>query len=330
MSQNLPFQLISVESAMSLLDTRGRVLNMMNECGFFLCQRGFINVRLDDKTYKIQEGYIYYYMPTTYVSILKSSPDLEGIVVKCNLEFVMPLLQLLFDSGNYITMRDNPCIKLTDKQRSAVETITTLLREQLDEHNQELEKASRDLGDEFPAVIDAKAIRAELSGGAEETKADPEASPADVVRKQLIRCLAQSLFYELIYAYNSNEAVTPQLLNSHDSIFQKFLTLLFRYYKQEREVTFYANQLSLSSRYFSSIVKERSGSSALQWIIQMVISSTKEELANTDKSVKEIAREFNFPSQSFFGKYFKQYVGMSPRKYRNEQWALRKVLRKYV
>ena len=250
--------------------------------------------------------------------------------MKCNLEFVMPLLQLLFDSGNYITMRDNPCIKLTDKQRSAVETITTLLREQLDEHNQELEKASRDLGDEFPAVIDAKAIRAELSGGAEETKADPEASPADVVRKQLIRCLAQSLFYELIYAYNSNEAVTPQLLNSHDSIFQKFLTLLFRYYKQEREVTFYANQLSLSSRYFSSIVKERSGSSALQWIIQMVISSTKEELANTDKSVKEIAREFNFPSQSFFGKYFKQYVGMSPRKYRNEQWALRKVLRKYV
>ena len=176
---------------MSLLDTRGRVLNMMNECGFFLCQRGFFNVSLDDKTYQIQEGYIYYYMPTTYVSILKSSPDLEGIVVKCNLEFVMPLLQLLFDSGNYITMRDNPCIKLTDKQRAAIETITTLLREQLDEHNQELEKASRDLGDEFPAVIDAKAIRAELSGGVEETKTDPEASPADVVRKQLIRCLAQ-------------------------------------------------------------------------------------------------------------------------------------------
>ena len=317
---------------MSLLNTRGRVLNMMNECGIFLCQRGFINVSLNDQTYQIQEGYIYYYMPTTYVSILKSSPDLEGIVVKCDLEFVMPLIQLLFDSGSYLTMRDNPCIKLSANQRSNIETITTLLREHLAEHKDEFEKANSILGAENNHTTGVAKetednVVLEKSG---DTASLPKASPAGVVRKQLIRCLAQSLFYELIYAYNSNEAVMPQMLNGHDSIFQKFLTLLFRYYKQEREVTFYANQLSLSSRYFSSIVKERSGSSALQWIIQMVISSTKEELANTDKSIKEIAREFNFPSQSFFGKYFKQYVGISPRKYRNEQWALQKVLRKYV
>ena len=25
----------------------------------------------------------------------------------------------------------------------------------------------------------------------------------------------------------------------------------------------------------------------------------------------------NFPTQSFFGKYFKQYVGVSPKEYRN-------------
>lgn len=33
-------------------------------------------------------------------------------------------------------------------------------------------------------------------------------------------------------------------------------------------------------------------------------------------SVKEIAEMFNFPNQSFFGKYVKAHVGMSPARYR--------------
>ena len=32
--------------------------------------------------------------------------------------------------------------------------------------------------------------------------------------------------------------------------------------------------------------------------------------------IKEIADQLNFPTQSFFGKYFKQYVGISPKEYR--------------
>ena len=35
-----------------------------------------------------------------------------------------------------------------------------------------------------------------------------------------------------------------------------------------------------------------------------------------DLSIKEIADQLNFPTQSFFGKYFKQYVGISTKEYR--------------
>lgn len=59
-------------------------------------------------------------------------------------------------------------------------------------------------------------------------------------------------------------------------------------------------------------------SSALQWIIQNVITEAKYLLDNTDLSIKEIATKLNFPTQSFFGKYFKQYVGISPKEYRNK------------
>ncbi|MBF1605860.1 MAG: AraC family transcriptional regulator, partial [Prevotella shahii] len=40
------------------------------------------------------------------------------------------------------------------------------------------------------------------------------------------------------------------------------------------------------------------------------------QLKNTTKSVKEIAKELNFPNQSFLGKFFKEQVGLSPSQYR--------------
>jgi AraC-like DNA-binding protein len=39
-------------------------------------------------------------------------------------------------------------------------------------------------------------------------------------------------------------------------------------------------------------------------------------LKSTDKSIGQISDELNFPSQSFFGKYFKRRTGSSPLQYR--------------
>ncbi len=137
--------------------------------------------------------------------------------------------------------------------------------------------------------------------------------------QRLVLSLAESLFHELLFDYACNRSILPQLHDKRDSIFQAFLVSLFKNYKQEREVAFYAAEQCLTPRYFSSVIKEKSGHSALQWIIQMVISSTRQVLTTTDLSIKEIAMDFNFPSQSFFGKYFKQYVGMSPKEYRLQE-----------
>ncbi|MCI7082684.1 MAG: helix-turn-helix domain-containing protein, partial [Paraprevotella sp.] len=55
--------------------------------------------------------------------------------------------------------------------------------------------------------------------------------------------------------------------------------------------------------------------------VQIVINSIKQTLLYSGKSIKEIAIEYHFPSQSFFGKYFKQYTGMSPREFREDAKA---------
>ena len=43
----------------------------------------------------------------------------------------------------------------------------------------------------------------------------------------------------------------------------------------------------------------------------------KAKLKSTDMTIQEIAYSLNFPSASFFGKYFKRHLGMSPLEYRN-------------
>lgn len=47
-----------------------------------------------------------------------------------------------------------------------------------------------------------------------------------------------------------------------------------------------------------------------------VINDVRLLLHNPDKSVKEISNELGFPNLSFFGKYVKRMLGMSPKAYR--------------
>ncbi|GKG74987.1 hypothetical protein CE91St1_41300 [Parabacteroides goldsteinii] len=55
----------------------------------------------------------------------------------------------------------------------------------------------------------------------------------------------------------------------------------------------------------------------LELINETAIEHIKHRLKHSDKSIKEIAEEFNFPNQSFFGKFVKAHTGMSPARYRD-------------
>jgi AraC-like DNA-binding protein len=66
------------------------------------------------------------------------------------------------------------------------------------------------------------------------------------------------------------------------------------------------------------VCKQVSGKTALEWINEYVLIDVRHWLKNSDKSVKEIADLLNFPNLSFFGKYCRAHLGMSPLKYRRE------------
>lgn len=138
-----------------------------------------------------------------------------------------------------------------------------------------------------------------------------------IINRELVTAMGEVLCYEILSIYFARYPQQPQHKDRKNHVLQNFMVSLYQNHRMEREVTYYAQEQYLTPRYFSAIIKEKSGISALQWIIRMVIADAKQMLRSSDLSIKEIASELNFSTQSFFGKYFKQYVGISPTEYRN-------------
>ena len=103
----------------------------------------------------------------------------------------------------------------------------------------------------------------------------------------------------------------------HKIVFKNFIALVAKHHNKERGVGFYADKLCITPKYLSKIVKDTSGQSAPQWIDQYVILEAKQLLKHSDRCIKEISDELNFPDPSFFFKYFKKHTGLTPNQYRN-------------
>ena len=100
-------------------------------------------------------------------------------------------------------------------------------------------------------------------------------------------------------------------------IFRQFIKIVSENYTQQRQVIFYADQLCMSPKYLSKLVKDVSGKSAPEWIDSYVLLEAKHLLKYSDMPIKEIVFRLNFSNQTVFYKYFKAHTGMTPTDYRN-------------
>lgn len=101
-----------------------------------------------------------------------------------------------------------------------------------------------------------------------------------------------------------------------DEIVAQFLECVNKHYREHRDLGFYAGELCLSLKYMSHVVLEQTGRQPSQWIKDYVILDAKTMLRSGRYSVQQVADELHFPNQSFFGKYFKEAVGVSPKKWK--------------
>lgn len=136
--------------------------------------------------------------------------------------------------------------------------------------------------------------------------------------KELVDALLTAFLIELHDVLDRFADFRPQPYSAGSNVFRNFLSLLSSSYPKSRSVAYYADKLCLTPKYLSTVCKEVSGETASELINRYVVKDIDFLLKQRGRSVKEICNELEFPNLSFFGRYVKKHLGLSPKQYREK------------
>ena len=253
-----------------------------NKYGFFLCRKGEADILLDNHSFHIEAGVLCLYTPYTFIRIIRHTDNIEGCLMEGELDTIQSALSNI-PAAERFAIRSHPCVKLGTAECQRLEQAVEMLT-----------------------------ARTELLRKAEK--------PRSVrLLHTLVQALLQALCLEVLEIYFNCTTIEELPQNREEKIFNRFLMSVFRNCSEERSVTFYAREQHLSPNYLSTIVKNQSGRTAIQWIETFTLLQAQHYLLQTRLSIKEIACQLHFPDQSVFGRYFKKHCGVSPTDYRNRK-----------
>jgi len=131
----------------------------------------------------------------------------------------------------------------------------------------------------------------------------------------LERLHAKAQFYQFVHE------LLWQMQNQHVPVMQADLvTQAMRYMNEHFAEPLTMDELAMlmdtSQRHLSRLFKMQTGSSTIDYLIQIRMSKAKELLLNTDMSLQEIADGIGYPDRYYFAKMFKRYTGIPPISYR--------------
>jgi len=86
--------------------------------------------------------------------------------------------------------------------------------------------------------------------------------------------------------------------------------------RTERDVSYYAERLNVSTKYLSATVKRVTGHSVSSFIDRATVPILKKYLNDERLSLTQIADQMNFTSLSYFSRYCSKHLGQSPSDYR--------------
>lgn len=100
-------------------------------------------------------------------------------------------------------------------------------------------------------------------------------------------------------------------------ILNKFQILLQHHYKDEKQVTFYAERLYITPKQLSTIAEKITGKRAKEMIIEKVVQESLRLLRHSMFTISEISEKLGFDNDSNFSLFFKKHYGIPPSEYRH-------------
>lgn len=132
---------------------------------------------------------------------------------------------------------------------------------------------------------------------------------------EVLGSLIQTFLYDMWNVF-AVELEKRALSSEKGDLFERYIELVRIQCKEQREVAYYADRLCVSAKYLSEVCKKKSGKTALEWIQDFVLQEIVQYLRNPAYRLSEIATIMHFSEMSFFSRYVRRLLGVSPSEYR--------------
>ena len=140
-----------------------------------------------------------------------------------------------------------------------------------------------------------------------------------VLYSNIVRSLVSTMMLEILSMMRRQEPENTVTTDVHrHRLANEFMRLVEQSDGRIRKVDDFANQLNITPKYLSTLLKETMNRRPSEMIHFYTLKAIEHRLRYTDMTMQEIANDLNFANASFFGKYFKEHAGMTPLDFRKK------------
>ncbi|TDH21645.1 helix-turn-helix domain-containing protein [Segetibacter sp. 3557_3] len=143
-----------------------------------------------------------------------------------------------------------------------------------------------------------------------------EANSTNNLKDDFVRAALVQLFIQ-VNRYTQTGG-RSQLNNYNRLLLRNFQKLIEQHFKEKKLSKEYAAMLYVTPNHLNALTKDITGLSAGELIRDRIILEAKRLLVNADMSIMEIANDLDFLDNSYFSKFFKKYVGVTPEIFRKQ------------
>ena len=141
-----------------------------------------------------------------------------------------------------------------------------------------------------------------------------ETASIDIPNRQHFMMSQLEFFMRLLSHYRTvklNETAVEKRVST------LFSNDLAQYFREHRDVGFYAAKVCLTPKHFSTVVRQETGHTAAWWIHRQVVSEAKNLLTmRPDLNIQAVADQLGFADQATFSRYFHRETGLYPTEFR--------------
>ncbi len=143
--------------------------------------------------------------------------------------------------------------------------------------------------------------------------------PSPVLYSNIVRSLVSTMMLEILSMMRRQKPENTVTTGVHrQRLANEFMRLVEQSDGRIRKVDDFANQLNITPKYLSTLLKETMNRRPSEMIHFYTLKAIEHRLRYTDMTMQEIANDLNFANASFFGKYFKEHAGMTPLDFRKK------------